>query len=386
MWGPAKRIGVLLAAIVVTASCVALDRLENRAYQGHSDVPVILPDSISQLVEQHDVIFIGRISSARDTMVTPETALTSTEPASIVELVMTAASETATASGQIPPPTIEGYAFEYPVTIYEASIEDAIYDPLQLLEAGSVVFTMGGHVADSATATALPYPYSKAVLLDKFLDAPIDQFRPQVGERSLFLLNRLADGDLFLHQPYTGRLDISGDRVRYYSNPPAEIGFTDRTLVDQLLSDLRSEVDSVPVIDPSRATSPDPTSRGLGPTDDPFAEVDGEDREVASSMRVCIGEAAVLHKLIVRRASRETLDRITGAVGGGSAYDSSELLWVVAYLAGGSTFASDERGWTMGICSFVAATGGWTGHSVFPPEEADEMLARVRALPTEKRP
>lgn len=183
-----------------------------------------------------------------------------------------------------------------------------------------------------------------------------------------------------------------------------------------------------PAIQPGQQVSPTSTFAIPTPAGDPYSEVPGEDREVASSVRVCVGEEAVIHQLLVRRASRGTIDAMTGAVRGGSLYDATEVLWVVAYLAGGLAVdqvtgpfgnpAADEAtvvaqstplpdknldptliapspselrgakglGLTMGICYFVASTGDWTGHSVFPPEEAEAMFAKVRSLPSVSSP
>lgn len=183
-----------------------------------------------------------------------------------------------------------------------------------------------------------------------------------------------------------------------------------------------------PVMQSGQQLSPTSTISTPTPAGDPYSEVPGEDREVAGSVRVCVGEEAVIHKLLVRRASRGTIDEMTGAVGGGSQYDATEVLWAVAYLAGEVTAGqvtgpfgnpaaeaatvvaestplpdlgfvptvmvpnpsdlsgADGLGLTMGICYFVADSGEWTGHSVFPPEEADAMFAKVRALPTAQYP
>lgn len=164
------------------------------------------------------------------------------------------------------------------------------------------------------------------------------------------------------------------------------------------------------------------------PSGDPYSEVPREDREVADSVRLCIGDGPILQKLVVRRTSRDTLDYITGASGSGSGYNGAEILWVIAYVAGGVTagslsgpfgnpaaematsiaastpvpdlglsptaivldpnalFGADGQGLTMGICAIVAESGEMTGNSVFPPQVAGELLDEIRALPTVQHP
>ena len=155
---------------------------------------------------------------------------------------MTEAAGTATMSGLSAPPTVVGYTRDYPVTMYVASIEHVYYDPLDILGGSTVSFSMGGHVAGSATATALPTP--EYLERGDVFDIDVNQFRPQVGERSLFLLSEVVDGYIQLGFPYFGRLDISGDHVNYYTNPPTRIGFNARTTVNDFLSDLENEIAS----------------------------------------------------------------------------------------------------------------------------------------------
>lgn len=241
----AARTVVLAAVIVIAASCVALDRLgesESSSHEGHDEWLVFPPKDLGQFVDGSDAIFVGTILSAEDVYITPQASYTTTETISGIERYMTQAAGTAEASGLPVPPTVDGYSNEYPVTIYEASIEKVYYDPQGTLGGNSITFTEGGHVADSATATAFPIP-GEWVREGSFgIDA--EQFKPQVGERSLFRLSKWLGDDNRLYDLYSGRLDLSGDHVRYYTNPPSTIRFHDRTLVDDFLEDLEAEIAS----------------------------------------------------------------------------------------------------------------------------------------------
>lgn len=239
------RIVVLAAAIVVISSCVALDRRgdsESSSHAGHEESLISLPNDLGQFVDGSDAIFVGTIISAKDVYETPKASYTTTETLSGMERYMTQAAGTAEASGLPVPPTIDSYSNEYPVTIYEASIEKTYYDPEGALDGDTITFIVGGHVADSATATALPIPGEW--VREGFFGVDAEQFKPQVGERSLFQLSKMLGYDFGLSDTYSGRLDLSGDHVRYYSNPPSTIGFHDRTLVDDFLTDLEAEVES----------------------------------------------------------------------------------------------------------------------------------------------
>lgn len=181
-------------------------------------------------------------------------------------------------------------------------------------------------------------------------------------------------------------------------------------------------------VNQSGQSVPTSTTSILMPSGDPYSEVPGEDREVADSVRLCVGDGPVLQKIVVRRASRDTLDHITGSSGSGSSYNGSEVLWVIAYVAGAVTagsmsgpfgdpasdmatsiaastpvpdlgfsptaivpnpntlFGADGTGLTMGICSLTAESGHMDSHSVFPPQVAEEMYEEIRALPTVQHP
>lgn len=190
--------------------------------------------------------------------------------------------------------------------------------------------------------------------------------------------------------------------------------------------------DSIPIL-PIHATQPKQpvpplTPHTPTPADDPYSEVPGEDREIADSVRLCIGDGPTLQKIVVRRTSIDTLNHITGASESGSGYNGAEVLWVIAYIARGvapgsssgrsadpasdvatsiaaraampypafapttivskpeTLLGADELALTMGICSIVAESGRMTSHSVFPPQVADELFEEIRALPTVQHP
>lgn len=240
----AARMVVFVSAIILLASCVALDRLdhsESASGAGHEDGLVCLPHDIGQWMANGDAIFIGTIIAANDVVVTPQAWYTTTETYSGIERFMTQAAGTAAANGMPVPPTVDGYSNEYPVTKYEVLIEEVYYDPHAVLGGDTITFEMWGHVADSATATAMPF--NLHLVADCF-SSDEEQYKPQQGERSLFMLSKLAGDDVRYSLPYIGRLDISGDHVSYYTNPPTTIVFHDRTLVADFLEDLRAEVAS----------------------------------------------------------------------------------------------------------------------------------------------
>lgn len=241
----AARTVLLVVAIVTVTSCVALGRpgdFESSSQAGHEAWLVSLPNDLGQFVDGSDAIFIGTIISAEDVYITPQASYSTTETLSGIERYMTQAAGTASASGLPVPPTVDGYTNESAVTIYEASIEKVYYDPQGILGGDTITFTEGGHVEDSATATAFPIP-GEWVREGPFgVDA--EQFKPQVGERSLFRLSKWLGGDNRLYDLYSGRLDLSGDHVRYYTNPPSAIRFHDRTLVEDFLDDLEAEIAS----------------------------------------------------------------------------------------------------------------------------------------------
>lgn len=242
----AARTALFVVAIVIVTSCVALGRhgdFESSSQAGHEEWLVSLPNDLGQFVDGSDAIFIGTIITAHDVYITPRAEYTSTViTLSGMERYMTAAAGTASASGLPVPPTVDGYTSESAVTIYEASIEKVYYDPQGTLGGDTITFTEGGHVADSATATAVPIPGEW--VREGFFGIDAEQYKPQVGERSLFRLSKWFGGDNRLYDLYSGRLDLSGDHVRYYTNPPSAIRFHDRTLVGDFLEDLEAQVAS----------------------------------------------------------------------------------------------------------------------------------------------
>lgn len=161
---------------------------------------------------------------------------------------------------------------------------------------------------------------------------------------------------------------------------------------------------------------------------DAMADVSGVDREVASSVHLCIGDGAILRRVVVRRVTRSALNEVTNTVEQVLVYDGSQPLWVIAYSASGvtnrgmfapfgnlaaematnvaestpsstfelpqtvmvpdpvSVFGADGNGSTTGICAISAETGQVTSHEIFPPQISDKIYNKVKALPTQQYP
>lgn len=198
------------------------------------------PGSLEHFVAGAEAIFAGTIISSSTAVLTFRPVYTDTPPVAPIDAFETTAAETALAAGEPLPLALPTDDMTYDYTTYQASIERVYYDPKGILSGETVSFGCYGDPAVGAKPRhAVLQMIGKYRGHWEYLEG---QYMAQKGERSLFVLKRDMDNKLVLDSGVYDRLDINGDKVRYYSNPQFIIDFNPRVTVPEFLQDLEAAI------------------------------------------------------------------------------------------------------------------------------------------------